>query len=124
MKVVRFHPEAEAEMIKAAAYYEMQQSDLGRRFLASVQDAVNRIGLNPHLYPIVDLMSDAASLRLFPSACCSEIVQAGSSSWRSCNCPAILTIGNTDRLRTSKSILSPGSPAQADLRRSLIEEDE
>jgi plasmid stabilization system protein ParE len=50
MKAVKFHPDAESEMIAAAAYYEEQQPDLGRRFLASVQDAVNRIILNPHLY--------------------------------------------------------------------------
>ena len=52
MKVVKFHPDAESEMIAAAAYYEEQQSDLGRRFLASVQDAINRIILNPSLYPV------------------------------------------------------------------------
>ena len=53
MKAVRFHPDAESEMIEAAAYYETQQADLGGRFLASVQDAVNRIVVNPHLYPAV-----------------------------------------------------------------------
>ena len=49
MKTVRFHHDAEAEMIAAAAYYERQQVDLGRRFLASVQDAANRIVMNPAL---------------------------------------------------------------------------
>ena len=37
MKSVRFHPEAETEMIEAAAYYETQLPDLGRRFLESVR---------------------------------------------------------------------------------------
>jgi len=54
MKAVKFHPDAEFEMLAAAAYYEEQQPDLGRRFLASVQDAINRIILNPHLYQTVD----------------------------------------------------------------------
>jgi len=54
MKPVRFHPDAESEMNDAAAYYETQQPDLGRRFLASVQDAVNRIRLNPRLYAGVE----------------------------------------------------------------------
>ena len=36
MKPIRFHPDAEAEMLEAATYYEAQQRDLGRRFLASV----------------------------------------------------------------------------------------
>lgn len=54
MKAVRFHPDAESEMIDAAVYYETQQPGLGRRFLAAVQDAVNRIVLNPCLYPAVE----------------------------------------------------------------------
>lgn len=50
MKPVRFHPEAEAEMMFAAKFYETQQRDLGKRFLASVQDVLNRIQVNPLLY--------------------------------------------------------------------------
>lgn len=53
MKVIRFHPDAEAEMIEAAACCEAQQPELGRRFLASVQDAANRIVLNPQLYAAI-----------------------------------------------------------------------
>lgn len=49
MKIVRFYPAAETEMIEAASYYEAQQADLGRRFLAAVQDALNRICVNPRL---------------------------------------------------------------------------
>jgi toxin ParE1/3/4 len=66
MKVVRFHPDAEVEMIEATAYYEAQQSELGRRFLASVQDAVNRAVLNPRLYPIVELDVRRCLTRTFP----------------------------------------------------------
>jgi plasmid stabilization system protein ParE len=66
MKTVRFHSDAESEMIEAAAYYEAQQSDLGRRFLASVQDAVNRIVLNPRLYPAVELDVRRCLTKTFP----------------------------------------------------------
>jgi toxin ParE1/3/4 len=66
MKAVGFHPDAESEMTQAAAYYETQQPELGRRFLASVQDAVNRILLNPHLYPIVELDVRRCLTRTFP----------------------------------------------------------
>jgi hypothetical protein len=38
MKPFRFHPEADTEMIAAAKFYENQQKDLGKRYLASVQD--------------------------------------------------------------------------------------
>ena len=54
MKQLRFHPDAESEMIEAAAWYEAQQTDLGKRFLTCVQDALNRVELNPALYPVVD----------------------------------------------------------------------
>ena len=66
MKAVKFHPDAESEMITAAAYYEGQQPGLGRRFLASVQDAVNRIMLNPELYPIVELDVYLCLTKTFP----------------------------------------------------------
>lgn len=54
MKPVRFHPEAEAEMMSAAKFYEAQQKDLGKRFLAPVQDALNRIQVNPLLYQEIE----------------------------------------------------------------------
>lgn len=66
MKIIRFHPDAEAEMIEAAAYYEAQQPGLGRRFLASVQDAVNRIVLNPKLYAVVELDVRRCLTKVFP----------------------------------------------------------
>ncbi len=66
MKTVRFHPDAEAEMIAAAAYYESQQADLGLRFLASVQDAMNRIVMNPALYGTVELDVQRCLTRTFP----------------------------------------------------------
>ena len=63
---VRLHPEAEAEMIEAAAYYEDRQTDLGKRFLVSVQDAINSITINPRLYPGVDLDVRRCLTKVFP----------------------------------------------------------
>lgn len=54
MKPVRFHPEAESEMIDAAVWYEAQQEDLGKRFLTCVQDALNKIEVHPELYQVVE----------------------------------------------------------------------
>jgi hypothetical protein len=54
MKPFRFHLSAESEMIDAAAWYEAQETGLGKRFLTSVQDALNRIEINPLLYPIIE----------------------------------------------------------------------
>ena len=63
---VRLHPEAENEMIEAAAYYEAQQADLGKRFLATIQDATNNILINPRLYPVVDLDVRRCLTKVFP----------------------------------------------------------
>jgi toxin ParE1/3/4 len=68
MKAVRFYPDAEAEMIAAAACYENQQPDLGKRFLTSVQDAVNRIILNTRLYPVVEHDVRRCLTKTFPFA--------------------------------------------------------
>jgi len=66
MMPVRFHPQAHAEMVEAAAYYESQQKDLGKRFLASVQDAINNITINPHLYPVIYLDVRRCLTKAFP----------------------------------------------------------
>ena len=66
MKAVRFHLDAETEMVEAAAYYDAQQPDLGRRYLTAVQDAVNRIAVHPHLFPIVDLDVRRCLTKTFP----------------------------------------------------------
>ncbi len=66
MKPIRFHPKAEAEMLKAATWYETQQADLGKRFLASIQDAINRIDLNPELYAMIHLDVRRCLTKTFP----------------------------------------------------------
>ena len=54
MMQVRFHPEAESEMTGAAAWYEAQQTNLGKRYLTCVEDAINHIRINPQLYACID----------------------------------------------------------------------
>ncbi len=66
MKPMRFHPDADAEMVEAAEWYESQQEDLGKRFLASVQDALNRIELNPEIYPVVEGDVRRCLIKTFP----------------------------------------------------------
>ena len=53
-------------MIEAAAYYEAQQTDLGKRFLAAIQDATNSILINPRLYPVVGLDVRRCLTKVFP----------------------------------------------------------
>ena len=64
MKEVYFNSDAEAEMIDTAQYYEQQQKELGKRFLISIQDGINRIQMNPLLYPVVHLDFLSASGRM------------------------------------------------------------
>lgn len=53
MTPVKFHPEADAEMMEAAVFYETQQLDLGKRFLSEVQHSLSLIQINTTLYPII-----------------------------------------------------------------------
>ncbi len=51
MKPVRFHPEAEAELTAAVAYYEGQRMRLGVDLRQEVEAAVGLIRQNPQLFP-------------------------------------------------------------------------
>jgi len=53
MSVLRFHPEADFEMMEAAVMYEKLQHDLGKRFLSEVQNALTHIQINSQLYPVI-----------------------------------------------------------------------
>ena len=77
MKPVRFHPEAEAELISAAVFYETQQQDLGKRFLASVQGALHRIQVNPHLYRELEVNVRRCLTMTFPFGVVFRIMPDG-----------------------------------------------
>ena len=47
MKSVGFHPEAEAELIAAAQYYEGEAKNLGLDFISAVERAYLRLGSFP-----------------------------------------------------------------------------
>lgn len=53
MSVIRFHPEADFEMMEEAVIYETLQNDFGKRFLSEVQNALSHIQINPQLYPVI-----------------------------------------------------------------------
>jgi plasmid stabilization system protein ParE len=66
MKDVFFHPDAESEMIEAAIYYETLQSNLGKRFLASIQESILHIQLNPNLYTSLEFDVRRCLVKTFP----------------------------------------------------------
>lgn len=53
-------------MIEAAKWYEGQQADLGKRFLTCIQDSINRIALNPLLYPFFEGAVRRCLVKTFP----------------------------------------------------------
>jgi len=66
MTPFRFHPDAEAEMIDAAIWYESQQEGLGKRFLTVIQDTLNKIRIHPEIYPVVEGDVRRALAKTFP----------------------------------------------------------
>ena len=51
---LEFHPEAELELIEAAAYYELQVPGLGERFEAEVRRATDLLLEHPEIGQSVD----------------------------------------------------------------------
>jgi toxin ParE1/3/4 len=61
-----YHPEASAEMIEAARYYQKRSPGLGHRFLDEVDAAIVRIGAAPERWPLQDDDYRRYSIRVFP----------------------------------------------------------
>ena len=61
-----FHPEAEAEFIEAAAYYEQDVPGLGERFAREVRRAIERLLEYPELGPPIDADLRRLMLIRFP----------------------------------------------------------
>jgi len=49
-----FHPEAYAEYEEAARYYAERDPDLGSRFIAAVEEAIERICDSPARWRVID----------------------------------------------------------------------
>ena len=63
-----FHPEALEEYEDAVKYYESHQSQLGNRFIASVQAALQSILESPAHWPVLELDVRRRLTRVFPYA--------------------------------------------------------
>lgn len=61
-----YHPEAESEVVKAAAYYEARSPGLGDRFLRAFDAAVAEIQASPGLWPVVEDDLRRHTMRRFP----------------------------------------------------------
>jgi plasmid stabilization system protein ParE len=71
--IIRFIPEADAELAEARQWYAHQQTDLDLEFMESLDDALSRVVSNPHLYPTVYRTLRRAVVRRFPFAMFYEV---------------------------------------------------
>jgi len=63
---LEFHPEAELELIEAAAYYELRVPGLGERFEAEVRRATDLLLQHPEIGPAADPVLRKLVLNRFP----------------------------------------------------------
>jgi plasmid stabilization system protein ParE len=61
-----YHPEAEAELVEAAAFYEARSPELGERFLREFDMAVAELQTSPGLWPVVEVDLRCYTIRRFP----------------------------------------------------------
>jgi toxin ParE1/3/4 len=61
-----YHPEAEAELVEAAEFYEARTPGLGERFLHEFDAAVAEIQTSPGLWPLVESDLRCHTMRRFP----------------------------------------------------------
>jgi len=61
-----YHPEAEAELVEAAEFYEARSPGLGERFLREFDAAIAAILASPRLWPVVEGDLRRYTMRRFP----------------------------------------------------------
>ena len=71
--IIRFTPEADAELAEACQWYAHQREDLDIEFMERIDEALSRIASNPKSYPIVHRTLRRAVVRRFPFALFYEI---------------------------------------------------
>jgi plasmid stabilization system protein ParE len=68
VRPVVFTPIARQELIDASDWYDNESPGLGARFLAKVDNVIERVAGNPNQFPVVHKTIRRALLRLFPYA--------------------------------------------------------
>lgn len=72
--IIRFTPEADAELAEARQWYTRQRENLDTDFMERIDEALSRIVRNPHSYPIVYRTLRRAVVRRFPFAIFYEVI--------------------------------------------------
>lgn len=63
---VELRADAKFDLVSAHQWYEQQRSGLGRDFIQSVEDAIDRIRVAPMMFPIVHRGARQTLIRRFP----------------------------------------------------------
>ncbi|MBI5215140.1 MAG: type II toxin-antitoxin system RelE/ParE family toxin [Ignavibacteriae bacterium] len=63
---LRFHPDAETEFQEAARWYGQQRNGLDTEFMLCIDEALQRIKRDPHLYPRCHREARKTVIRRFP----------------------------------------------------------
>lgn len=71
--IIRFIPEADAELTEAREWYSHQRKDLDLEFMQCIEDALLRVADNPRLFPLVYRELRRAVVRRFPFAVFYEL---------------------------------------------------
>ena len=71
--IIRFIPEADAELAEARQWYAHQREDLDVEFMNALDEALARIVSNPKQHPIVYRNLRRAVVRRFPFAVFYEV---------------------------------------------------
>lgn len=66
MTTVIYRPEAAADIVEAATWYERQRAGLREEFLAAVGETVDRISEQPMQYAVIYRETRRALVRRFP----------------------------------------------------------
>ncbi len=61
-----YHPEAEAELVAAAEFYESRSPTLGEEFLREFDVAISEVQKNPTLWTVVEGDVRCHTIRRFP----------------------------------------------------------
>ena len=71
--LIRFNPEADAELTEACRWYSHNRQDLDLEFMKCIDDVLARVVSNPRFFPVVYRNLRRAVVRRFPFAVFYEI---------------------------------------------------
>jgi hypothetical protein len=71
--LIRFTPDADAELAEARQWYAHQREDLDLEFMERIDEALSRVVRHPSLYPIVYRTLRRVVVRRFPFAVFYEV---------------------------------------------------